>query len=378
MVLVRDRGPEQRHDPVAGELVHGALEPPDALGEQREEALHDLTPLLGVGLLGHVHRAHDVGEQDGHLLALAVERRRFVFRPTRGRRRLHELLPAGVAEALAGGILGTAARTLLSAARGSRRMTRRIASRPGSEHRNCRTSPIPMRGHSYTRKSMRVDVSQALPFGRPASAGYPHPVPLSVPSPPTTNPLARIRADLGAEWRAARRVSLPPGSKLPSIVLTERMRRDPLSVLLAAYEEYGPIFSIRIFHSIIVFMLGPEANRFILVTDRDKFRWRDGSLGDLIPLIGDGLLTTDGEYHDRARRIMLPLFHRERIAAAAGIMTEEAERALDGWRPGDRVDLYDWTRHVAMRVAMRALFGFDPDRVRRRRRRDLRARSLLL
>ena len=113
VVLVRDRRPEQRHDPVARELVHGALEAPDALGEQREEALHDLTPLLGVGLLGHVHRAHDVGEQDGHLLALAVERRRFVFGSRDGRRCLPELLPAGVAEALAGGILGAAARTRL-------------------------------------------------------------------------------------------------------------------------------------------------------------------------------------------------------------------------------------------------------------------------
>jgi cytochrome P450 len=187
-------------------------------------------------------------------------------------------------------------------------------------------------------------------------------VPLSVPPAPTTNPLARIREDLGLERRATRGGTLPPGGKLPSIARTERMRRDPLSVLLAAYEEHGPVFAIRIFHAIHVFMLGPEANRFMLVTDRDKFRWRDGSLGDLIPLIGDGLLTTDGDYHDRAREIMLPVFHRERIAAAATLMSEEAERALEGWRPGERVDLYDWTRHVAMRVAMRALFGFDPDR----------------
>jgi cytochrome P450 len=43
-------------------------------------------------------------------------------------------------------------------------------------------------------------------------------------------------------------------------------------------------------------------------------------------------------------------------------MTEEANRALAGWRAGQRVDLYDWTRHVTMRVAMRALFGLDPDR----------------
>ena len=105
VVLVRDRRPEQRHDPVAGELVDGALEPPDALGEQREEALHDLTPLLGIGLLGHVHRAHDVGEQDGHLLALAVERRRFVFGRLPGapapprvaaRRELQKRWPAGL------------------------------------------------------------------------------------------------------------------------------------------------------------------------------------------------------------------------------------------------------------------------------------------
>src|SRR4029079_16514293 len=35
---------------------------------------------------------------------------------------------------------------------------------------------------------------------------------------------------------------------------------------------------------------------------------------------------------------------------------------LEGWRPGMQVDLYDWTRHVTMRVAMRALFGLDRDR----------------
>jgi cytochrome P450 len=184
---------------------------------------------------------------------------------------------------------------------------------------------------------------------------------LTTPPALTTNPLKRIRSDLRTE-RAGRTSDLPPGPKLPSIARTELMRRDPLAVLLPAYEEHGPIFAMRIFHSLIVFMLGPEANRFVLVSDRDKFRWRDGSLGDLIPLIGDGLLTTDGEFHDRAREIMMPAFHRERIAAAAAVMLEEAEQGLDGLRPGGRFDLYDWTRHVAMRVAMRALFGLDPDR----------------
>src|SRR5919198_5384568 len=126
-------------------------------------------------------------------------------------------------------------------------------------------------------------------FGRPANRAMLGAMPLEAPSALSTNPLVRIRDDLSVERRATRRGALPPGSKLPSITRTERMRRDPLAVLLPAYQEHGPIFGIRIFHAIQVFMLGPEANRFILVTDREKFRWRDGSLGDLIPLIGDGL-----------------------------------------------------------------------------------------
>ena len=72
VVLVGDRGAEDGHDPVAGEFVDGALEAAHVVGEDREEALHDLAPLLGVVLLGKVHRALDVGEEHGDLLALAV------------------------------------------------------------------------------------------------------------------------------------------------------------------------------------------------------------------------------------------------------------------------------------------------------------------
>ena len=119
---------------------------------------------------------------------------------------------------------------------------------------------------------------------------------------------------------------------------------------------------MRLMYAPVVFALGPEANHHMTVSAASNFRWRDGGMGDLIPLLGDGLLTTDGEYHRRARRIMLPAFHREQIAAAQAVMSEEAERAVEPWRAGDRLDLYTWTRALALRVAMRALFGFDPSR----------------
>ena len=99
----------------------------------------------------------------------------------------------------------------------------------------------------------------------------------------------------------------------------------------------------------------------MLVSSREKFAWREGRMGDLITLIGDGLLTTDGEYHDSSRAIIMPAFHRDRVVSAADVMTLEASSAADRLSVGSTVDLYGWTRDLAMRIAMRALFGFDPD-----------------
>ena len=111
-------------------------------------------------------------------------------------------------------------------------------------------------------------------------------------------------------------------------------------------------------------MLGPEANHYILVSHAKNFLWRQGHLRDLIPLLGDGLLTIDGAFHRTHRKLMLPAFHRERIAAATAVMRDEVDAALGELQPDAVVDLYDWTRRVALRVAMRALFGVDPDTAR--------------
>jgi cytochrome P450 len=182
---------------------------------------------------------------------------------------------------------------------------------------------------------------------------------LTGPPPPTSNPARRLLADLRAEWRAP--APFPPGETNLSLVRTRRMAFDPLPLLLESYERFGPVFTLRIFHQNVVFMLGPAANHYMTVSHAENFRWREGHLGDLIPLLGDGLLTIDGDFHRRSRRIMLPAFHHDRIAEAIDVMAEETAAALAGWRDGLRVDVYGWTRHLAMRIAMRALFGLDPD-----------------
>jgi cytochrome P450 len=179
-----------------------------------------------------------------------------------------------------------------------------------------------------------------------------------------SNPVSVLLSDLRDERSAS--VPYPPGETRFSMARTRRFASEPLPMLLEAYERYGPIFTLRLFHGNVVFMLGPEANHYITVSHASNFTWRDSHFRDLIGLMGDGLLTIDGEFHRRSRLIMLPAFHREHITASVDAMVEETDRALERFRPGARIDLYAWTRRLALRVAMRSLFGLDPDGERAR------------
>jgi cytochrome P450 len=173
------------------------------------------------------------------------------------------------------------------------------------------------------------------------------------------NPFAAMLGDLRDERSAT--VPFPPGDTRFSLARTRRFANDPLPLLLEAHERYGAVFTLRLFHSNVVFMLGPAANHYITVSHAANFTWRESHFRDLIGLMGDGLLTIDGDFHRRSRLAMLPGFHHERIAASVDVITQETTRALDQLTPGAQVDLYAWTRRLALRVAMRALFGLDPD-----------------
>jgi len=177
----------------------------------------------------------------------------------------------------------------------------------------------------------------------------------------SANPARRLLEDLRAEISVRRRGAYPPGPKNFDFGRTLRAARDPLPLLLSLYEEHGPIFATRLLHHPVIFMLGPEANHYVTVSHPENFHWRESSFGDLIPLLGDGLLTIDDAYHDRAREIMMPAFHREQVSASVEAMVAEATLAIEPLRPGQVVDVYEWMRGLAMRIAMRALLGLDPD-----------------
>lgn len=183
------------------------------------------------------------------------------------------------------------------------------------------------------------------------------------PAPPSTNPIERIRFEARTERHLAH--PLPPGETAFSFGRGKRFLDDPLALLLDAYRRHGPVFTLRLLTTPTVWMIGAEANHFLLVSGRDHVRWRDGLMGDLVPLVGDGLLTTDEEVHDRARRLIQPVFSRRALEGQVDVMVDEADRAIVALHPGEDLDVYLWTRRLALGIAMRGLFGIEADAHRR-------------
>jgi cytochrome P450 len=185
-------------------------------------------------------------------------------------------------------------------------------------------------------------------------------MPLESPAPLRSyNPFVVVVQDLLDERSAS--VPFPPGETRPSLRRTQRFANEPLPLLLESYERYGPVFTLRLFHANGVFALGPAANHYMTVSHASNFAYRTSYFRDLMGFAGDGLLTTDGDFHRASRKIMLPAFHHERILSSLDTMLEETSSALEDFVPGTTIDLYAWTRRLALRIAMRALFGLDPD-----------------
>ena len=93
----------------------------------------------------------------------------------------------------------------------------------------------------------------------------------------SANPVVRVLDDARAEVKVRARGAYPPGPQSFSFGRTLQAARDPLPMLLSLYEQHGPIFSARLLHHPVIFMLGPEANHFVTVAHPENFHWRESS-----------------------------------------------------------------------------------------------------
>ncbi|HXZ06289.1 MAG TPA: cytochrome P450 [Ktedonobacteraceae bacterium] len=154
------------------------------------------------------------------------------------------------------------------------------------------------------------------------------------------------------------KASLPPGPKgLPFVGNIFQVRRDPLRFVRKIQQTYDRMATVYLGKQLVVIFLRPEHVRYFLVEKPRNFAKYD--LGNLRFLLGDGLLTTDGDFHRQQRRLVQPAFHKHRVEGYADTMVHLTEEMLEQWRPGSEVDMSREMQQLTLRIILKALFNLD-------------------
>jgi cytochrome P450 len=154
---------------------------------------------------------------------------------------------------------------------------------------------------------------------------------------------------------------LPPGprSRVPGR-LAWQFRTDPLGFLVRAAAEHGDTVGWRVGGRPYVLLGDPEAIRDVLVTQAGKFV-KSHALRQAKVTLGDGLLTSDGDFHRRQRKLSQPAFHPQRVATYATAMVRRARQTSGEWQDGATVDLHAEMMKLTLRVVTETLFGGSVD-----------------
>ena len=152
----------------------------------------------------------------------------------------------------------------------------------------------------------------------------------------------------------------PPGPKnaRPWLGVLPHFRKDPAGYLLKVAREFGDLVYMRLGPQHAFVVSQPEWIRDILVTNQSNFT-KSRILERSKVLLGDGLLTSEGEFHTRQRRLVQPAFHRERLVRYAADMVTCAERVREGWSTGAELDIHLEMTHLTLAIVGRTLFSAD-------------------
>ena len=182
--------------------------------------------------------------------------------------------------------------------------------------------------------------------------------------PPDLKEAARLAAarvahsDVVAPRDRRRDIPRPPGPRGTELIRRFVARKDVPGLFVEIERTYPRIAHLRIVgeHSYVLTDPSDIVDVFI-GHGRETMKGR--GLQGTKALLGNGLLTSEGEVHLRNRRLVQPAFHRDRISAYSRDMVDSAVRHGDSWRPGETVDMQVVMGALTLEIVGRTLFGAD-------------------
>jgi cytochrome P450 len=138
------------------------------------------------------------------------------------------------------------------------------------------------------------------------------------------------------------------------------IRRDRLGFMVDLV-KYGPVSKFRAGPTSVYQVTSPEGVQHVLQTNNHNYDKKAISNEPLRDLIGTGLLLSDGDFWRKQRRLMQPVFHRQKIQVFADMMGEETTTVLDRWEQaaasGQPLNIQQEMMRFTLSVITRALFN---------------------
>jgi len=154
-------------------------------------------------------------------------------------------------------------------------------------------------------------------------------------------------------------ISSPPLRKgLPILGVLPQFRKNPPEFLQSLAHDQGDLVHFRLGPQHVYLVSKPDWIKDILVTNQSNFT-KSRFLERAKVLLGEGLLTSEGEFHRRQRRLVQPAFHRDRLVGYASAMVECAAHTRQEWTDGAQLDMSREMMRLTLAVVAKTLFSAD-------------------
>jgi len=156
-------------------------------------------------------------------------------------------------------------------------------------------------------------------------------------------------------------IEFPPG---PTYILPYRLIRkflhEPLKLLIDISHTYGDIAHFKFGSQNVYLLNNPDYIEDVLVTNYKKFIKSRG-LQVSKRLLGNGLVTSEGEYHDLQRHLIQPTFYPKRIKSYSDMMIKQANDMCNSWHDGAILDIHKEMTKLTLAIICKTVLGYDID-----------------
>ncbi len=161
--------------------------------------------------------------------------------------------------------------------------------------------------------------------------------------------------------RERARGSRPPGPKGTLIMgVMREFNRDQLGFIERCAQEYGDVVWMRFLYVPSIFLYRPDDVEYVLVTNSKNFIKSMSLRSNFFQrLVGNGLLTSQGDEWKRQRRLSQPAFHRERVASYGDVMVDYTKRLAYKWQEGETRDIHRDMMRLTLEIVVQCLFSAD-------------------